>query len=148
MKKLVYITAISILFSCNSFCQEKEESFNAKDFYTEYIEPLDGFKNNDSSINAAAYVIINDISNLKRIEAVIDFQTKNLNDSGKWSDFAINTVINCLNKNLEQLFDMRDSFNYYKDRFPAAYSDKIFKEVDDSINAASRLLAEYNNLAR
>ena len=151
MNKIVCLLAVAFTFiACNSKAQNTTEGFDAQKFYTEYIEPLNHYVDDSySAVKVGVYVLIDHIANIQRIKGVIIHQQEMLDDgtryevlTGKVRNMVFDMDIKSCEINLDQLFNMKSTFDCYKDDLPEDYYNKISDEIDDCINKISRQIIE------
>lgn len=156
MKKNIYIlTAVACLISCTSFAQNK---FDSKNFYAEYVEPLNGIELctgevNDfismSMLSSKNEIAANVINQYKTKTGVFDASKKvNYSNPRLAETLAKGTqiFIDMLSDNIEDCMDLMELLNEYKNELPKEYYNKRMKELDETIANLSTAKTYYETL--
>ena len=138
MNKIVCLLAVTFTFiACASKAQDTTEGFDAQKFYTEYIEPLNNYVDNGcSTLKVGEYVLIEHVANLQRIKGLIIHQQEMLDGTrydgltGETRRVVFDMDIKTCEINLDQLFDMKETFDYHKEDLPEDYYNKITEEIN------------------
>ena len=134
MKKIyIIISVLAIFVSCNSYSQNKLDS---KQFYTEYIEPLDGVS------SEIACGIIEDASTLNRLNIELQERVDYYKENGL--TYPNQTFVFLVDNHfIKEFSDIAERFEIRKNSMPKSYYNKMMNELKSSIKTAEWLRAEY-----
>lgn len=159
MKKNTYIiTVVACLISYTSFAQTKFEKFDSKEFYTEYVEPLNGIELGTGEINDLLTISMLHSMNENAVRIINQYKTKTgVFDATKNVDYSNPRLAAALAKGTQMYIDLlaggiEDCMNWmelldeHKKELPKEYYNKRMKELDETIANISTAKTYYETL--
>lgn len=156
MKKNIYIlTAVACLISCTSFAQNK---FDSKNFYAEYVEPLNGIELCTGEVNDFISMSMLPSKNEIAVNVINQYKTKTgVFDVTKNVDYSNPRLAAALAKGTQIFIDLLDDYiedcmywmellDEYKTELPKEYYNKRMKELDEAISNLSTAKTYYDTL--
>lgn len=135
MKKYIILTVIATAICCSSFAQDSHK-FDSKQFYTEFVEPLDGINEDD------ACGIIEDASTMSRLGIELDSRINFYKANG--SKYLSRTDVLIVDDHfIKEFNDIVERIELRKDEMPKQYFNKMMNELQNNIKKATWLRAEY-----